>query len=195
MINRINPQKEFEKLIPFVISKACFSVKLYNDDYLKKFEEMVQDMTDYGNQYAIDGGELNERVKNGIGAQLALENHLGIKFTKWGQKKPDSIPDLLPVGLKVGVKSFKAPKNAPLISKTQSYPEIIMAIDEHDRCLFHCLGVFAPTDLIEKQFVCDTLKKDPSIPDYKTGFYRIDKGIPFNTFNDLLKLTKGKWTI
>jgi hypothetical protein len=191
----INPQEEFEKLVPIAISKACFSVKLDNSDYLKKFQDMVDDMTTYGQQYTSDGGELNERVKNGIGAQLALENYLGITFTKWGGKKPDGIPDLLPAGFKIGVKSFKAPKNAPLISKTPSYPEIIMAIDENDKSIFHCLGIFGPTDLKNKEYTCDSLKQDPKIHEYKTGFYRIDKGIPFNSFDQLIKLTKGKWII
>ena len=70
-----------------------------------------------------------------------------------------------------------------------------MAIDENDKSVFHCLGIFGPTDLKNKEYTCDSLKQDPKIHEYKTGFYRIDKGIPFNTFDQLIKLTKGKWII
>ena len=195
MISNINPQKEFERLVPIAIANACFSVKFSKDNYLDKFSEMEEDMRQYGQHYFIDGGQLNERVMNGIGAQLALEQHLGIRFTKWGQKKPDNIPDMLPVGLKVGVKCSKAPDNAPLISKKAHYPEIIFLIDEHDRSLYHCLGIFSPVDLTHPDFVCDSLKKDPSILEYKTGFYRIDKGVPFTTFNNLKTILNDKWKI
>ena len=124
-IRLINPQKEFERLVPIAIANACFSVNVSKEAYIDKFNQFANGMRSFGQHYLIDGKEIDKRVRNGIGAQLALEKQLGVTFTKWGENKPDDIPDMLPVGLKVGVKSSEAPRNAPLVAKNIYHPQII----------------------------------------------------------------------
>jgi len=196
----INPQQEFKRLVPIAISKTCFSVKLSKElieECKTKCKGVVSNAIDYGQHYTDDDRELEERFLNGHGAQVALEQHLGIKFTNWNSKKPDNVADLLPVGLKIGVKSFKAPNNAPLVFKNIQYPEIIMALDENDRSIFHCLGVFATVFLKHPEYICDSLIHDPRIKkrDTKTGFYKIDIGEPFTTFDQLKKIAGKLWTV
>jgi hypothetical protein len=196
----ISPQKEFQRIVPIAISNACFSIKLSKElieDCKQKCKGIVENARNYGQHYTDDDGELEERFINGHGAQVALEQHLGIKFTNWNSKKPDNVADLLPIGLMIGIKSFKAPNNAPLIFKDTKYPEIIMAIDENDKSLFHCLGVFSKTKLSYPDFRCDSLIHDPRIKkrNTKTGFYKIDVGVPFTTLDDLKKIAGNNWLI
>jgi hypothetical protein len=198
MIN-INPQKEFERLIPIALSKACFSVKFSSDvmkEYNQKSKEISESARKYGQHYSSDGQELDERFINGHIAQVAIEEHLGIKFTEWGSSKPNGVADLLPAGLNIGVKSFKiAQKNAPMISRVVKYPEIIMAIDGEDKNIYHCLGVFSVKVLTYPDFICDDLVKTKAALERKTAFYKIDYGVPFNTFDQLKKIVGPLWTI
>lgn len=201
MISRtINPQKEFERLLSITLPKACFSVKLDNqtiEEYSKMSYEWAEDKKIFGHHYSVDQKNIHTRSSNGHKAQAALEYQLGVKFTEWmiGNKKLFNDPDLRPIGLEIGVKAFKAPKNAPIIFKYSPYPEIIMCRDEHDENLYHCLGIFAPTDLNNHEYVCDSLIQDPDLLERntKTGFYKIDKGVPFKTLDDLKKLAGNKW--
>ena len=200
MTNKINPQKEFERLLSITLPNACFSIKLDNQtikEYSKKSDEWAEDKKTFGHHYAVDQKNIHARSSNGHKAQAALECQLGMKFTEWmiGNKKLFNDPDLRPIGLEIGVKAFKAPRNAPIIFKYSKYPEIIMCRDEYDHNLYHCLGVFGPTDLNHPDFVCDTLIQDPDLLERgtKTGFYKIDKGVPFKTLDDLKKLTVPQW--
>lgn len=196
----IKPQEEFERLLPDAIANACFSVQLTNDDlekYLVKCNKISDAARKYGNHYTTDSGQLQERFKNGHLAQIAIEKYLNVSFTDWDSIVPNSSADLLPIGLNVGIKSFKAPSNAPMVSRQIKYPEIMVAI-EKDKNIFYCLGVFKPRDLKEKDFICDSLIKDdrdPEIFERKTGFYRIDKGTPFNTLDQLKNIIGPLWTI
>jgi hypothetical protein len=195
----IKPQEEFQRLLPDAIANACFSVTFSLDvmeEYRKKATEISNSAKEYGQQYSSDNEQLVERFINGHLAQVAIEKQLGVKFTQWKSTKPDGTADMLPVGLKIGIKSFKvSEKNAPMIPRIIKYPEIIVAIDGLDKNIFHCLGIFKPRDLKEKDFICDSLIKTKSALERKTGFYRIDKGTPFNTLDQLKNIVGPLWTI
>lgn len=200
MINNINPQKEFERLLPIAISNACFSVKLPSDvveEYSDMAYQWAEDKKTFGHHYDVDQKNIHSRSSNGHGAQGALEHQLGVKFTEWmiGNKKLFNTPDLRPIGLEIGVKAFRAPRNAPIIFKNSRHPEIIMCRDENDKYLYHCLGVFGPSVLNFEQYVCDSLIQDPSLLERgtKTGFYKIDVGKPFTTLAELKELAGTKW--
>jgi hypothetical protein len=196
----INPQKEFEKNLSIAISNACFTVRLPDDmveEYDNKSYEWAEDKKTFGHHYTLDQKNIHARSNNGHSAQGALEYQLGVKFTEWmiGNKKLFNTPDLRPIGLEIGVKAFKAPKNAPIIFKQSHYPEILMCRDQYDKSLYYCLGLFGPSTLNFKEYTCDSLIIDPDLLERgtKTGFYKVDVGKPFTCLEDLKKLAGTKW--
>lgn len=199
MIN-INPQKEFNRLLPNAIANACFSVELPDalvEEYDVKSYQWAEDKKTFGHHYSVDQKNIHSRSSNGHSAQGALEYQLGVTFTEWmiGSKKLFNDPDLRPIGLEIGVKAFKAPRNSPIIFKYSAYPEIFMCRDEHNTRLYHCLGVFGPSILNFEEYTCDSLIIDPNLLERgtKTGFYRVDLGTPFKSLDDLKKLAGTKW--
>lgn len=199
MINSIKPQEEFERILPDAIAKACFSIEFSKDvmeEYRKKAIIISENAKKYGQHYSSDSQRLEERFVNGHLSQVAIEQQLGIKFTEWGSTNPDGTADMLPAGLKIGIKSFKvAEKNAPMIPRIIKYPEIIVAIDGPNKNIFHCLGVFSCGVLRCPNYICDSLVKTKSALERKTGFYKIDKGMPFNTLDQLKKIVGNLWII
>jgi hypothetical protein len=71
-----------------------------------------------------------------------------------------------------------------------------MCRDQHDKYLYYCLGLFGPSVLNFKDYTCDSLIQDPDLLERgtKTGFYKVDKGVPFTSLEELQKLTSVKWS-
>jgi hypothetical protein len=195
----INPQKEFERLIPIAIEKACFSVEVpleKIEEYREKITLITEGALRYKNNYAVDYTHLDERMTNGFLGQAALEHYLGVKITGDDMSKPDSSPDMKLCGLNIGIKVSKAAqKNAPLIPDIVKHPEIIMLIDSKNKYLYHCLGIFSHKILQNPEFRCKSLVKDEKAEERKTGFYRIDVGLGFTTFKDLKQKVSPYWLI
>ena len=62
MTNNINPQKEFERLLPDAISNACFSVKLPKniiEEYSEMSDKWAEDKKTFGHHYAKDQNNIS----------------------------------------------------------------------------------------------------------------------------------------
>lgn len=196
----VYPQKELERRVPLAIENACWSVEVprpYIQTYDEFSEAWTHDKHDSYIGYRIDGNDLVKRSTRGHRGQAAFEYYMGVKFTDLDPSFSfdKAVPDLRPLGLEIGIKTFKAPRNAPLIFVNSTYPEIFMMEDQHNPDLYYCLGIFGPKFLNDRDSICMSLVHDDNCraKGTKIGFYPIDRGIPFKNMDELLSLTSKKW--
>ena len=132
--------------------------------------------------HAGDYNKEYKRQRDGKLAEVAVEMLYRIAFIDWtirSNSVASNYPDLLPAGLRIGVKSAMWP-NAPLVSIRNHEPEIFVLISP-DYTHAVVMG-YAPAQLLAEQtesgigdayVLCDSVrngKKDP-----KTGFVAFDE--------------------
>lgn len=210
----IVPIVEYKKRLEQALSTS-HKVVLTDEEYNYRKEYSIdwsEKKRDAGPQYIIDDNYLEKRSTNGHMGQRAVEKFLGIEFTdpdtSYSVKK--NIPDLLPAGLHVGVKTHRKP-NPPMIEfipddvyknleiekqKKARYPQIIVTKDDNCEKTFYILGVYSPrvlwhNDFIDKGLIYDDklLKKGT-----KTVFFGVHKAVPFKDKEELVSIIGPLWT-
>lgn len=206
--------REYNKRIESVLSNS-YKVVLTDEEYNYRKEYSVDwsdKKRDAGPQYIIDDNYLEKRSTNGHMGQRAVEKFLGIEFTdpdtSYDIKK--NIPDLLPAGLHIGVKTHRV-ANPPMLDfipdqvyekldpekqKKARYPQIIVTKDNNCEKTFYILGVYAPKvlwhqDYVDKGLIYDDklLEKGTKIP-----FIGVHKRVPFKNKEELVSIIGPTWT-
>lgn len=206
--------KEYNKRLDLAL-KYSYKVVLTEEEYNYRKDYSVDwsdKKRDAGPQYIIDDNYLEKRSTNGHMGQRAVEKFLGVEFTdpdtSYSLKK--NVPDLLPAGLHIGVKTHRT-ANPPMLDyipnevydkldadkqKKARYPQIIVTKDNTCEKTFYILGVYAPKvlwheDYVDKGLIYDDklLKKGTKIP-----FIGVHKGVPFKDMDELVSIIGPKWT-
>jgi hypothetical protein len=139
------------------------------------------------NHHIIDNVSQFKRFYTGTLGEVALEILLEKQFIDWsiGPSSYYNKADLKKIFLNVGIKTVEYGK-FPIISKINNYPEIIN-IKLNDNQVVIC-------GLATLNVLKDYRKNSLVLDDYlrargtKTGFWGLDKLIPFKNYMDLLNL-------
>ena len=198
----IIPIVEYRKRLDKALAYSTRIVIPQEDyDLIQAFsKEWAEEKRKAGLHYEKDGRYLDLRSLNGHMGQIALEHHLGKRFTdldpKFGYEK--NTYDLAPIGLKYGVKTHSV-GNPPMIdlhTEDKRYPQIILTRDHSCPRTFHLLGLFPVSLLYHKDFSETKLIYDDELAkrQAKTCFYGVNLGKTFHTHEDLLQYAGDKWT-
>ena len=211
----INPYIAYKARLDLMLRKAI-KITIADDKYAK-LEDFANQWKiakeEKGLHYATDQNYLAIRSLTGHAGQLALEQHLNVKFTDLDPtfSYDKNIPDLSPIGLKVGIKTHRF-QNPPLLNcipekmyknmdeQTRNkfyYPQIIMSKDPDCEKTFYLLGVYSVNilwhpDYTEKQMIYDESLSNRGT---KIPFIGMHRGHVFNNLEELKNIVGPKWTI
>lgn len=211
----INPYKEYKQRLNSMLEKAI-KIKIPDDEYamIKDFAEQWKiEKIKAGVHYTIDQNYMSSRSLTGHAGQIALEHHLNVRFTdldpKFGYEK--NVPDLSPVGLRVGIKTHRF-DNPPLLNylpdtvyqkmdeqtqKKHYYPQIILSRDPDCAKIFYILGVYSVNILWHPDYTEKGLIYDENLANggTKIPFIGLHRGHVFNNLEELKNIVGPKWTI
>lgn len=186
-------RKKENKLIEFPITeKMVKEAEVFSKQIIsEKMKESVH-QKDPRNQW--------KRWMTGILGEMALESFLGKSFRDKtiGNSKRYDIPDLSPLGLKVGVKSFRV-GNFPLVNRSKfSFPskkrtpldaQIFIGISQDCKTAF-ILGIGFDEQLYKNESNPNSQNyvKDINALKRKTAFIEFDSLQTFNSFSDLINI-------
>ncbi len=156
----------------------------------EKKEKIVAHVTKWAEAKIKESGYENDRKSlitrgvTGLVAEVALEQLLGVEFVNWeiGNSTRFNHADLLPIGIKIGIKSVRH-GNFPLISKREYTPQIIVIRGEKDKVAI--LGVASQSVLSKFQDI--NLVRDQNVVSkgLKTCFRGFSHLYPFKSLEEL----------
>lgn len=201
MTNKIiNPLKEYHRRMEIALSNTP-SIKITEEQrfIVDNFgKDWADNKMKVGMHYTQDSHQIYTRNKNGHKGQVALENYIGKQFTDYDPlfSLDKNIPDLQPIGLRYGVKTNR-PSNPFMIFRNSKYPEILITQDPVDDLKYYILGLFPTSLLNHPDFVCTSLIYNDQVlrKGSKIGFFGVDLGKPFSSYEDLVKLAGDKWIV
>jgi len=136
-----------------------------------------------------DSGQGESRERTGKFAEIAAEKFTGYKFSKdsWGNSFDYDKPDLLPAGLKIGVKGCML--GFPLIRKNRpsTYPEIIVIVDSSED-FATILGLATPEVLNSSHYDDGIKSSNIKKQGIKTAFAAFEKLSPFYSGKELVSV-------
>jgi hypothetical protein len=196
----IKPIEEYHRRMELALAKAPM-VKITQEqcDRVKTFgTQWADNKMEVGLHYTPDSNQIYTRNTRGHLGQVALENYLGMQFTDYDPifDLSKNIPDLEPIGLRYGVKTNR-PRNPFMIFRNSDYPEILITQDPQCELTYYILGLFPTSLLNHPDFVCTSLIYDDQVlrRGSKIGFFGVDLGKPFSSYDDLVRLAGDKWIV
>ncbi len=199
--NEVLEEYTFQKYVtPYVRNYKRIKLNKEGIEKINSFAGSHCDAKSRESQYKSDGKQMLKRFNTGRFCELACEQYLGIKIIDWtiGASARYNVPDIIINDLrfkyghlKCGIKGVgynKGKSKFPIISKNNTYPQIICVINEDRGNEVFICGVASP--LVLNQFQNDYLVRSKECRDkgYKTGFYGFSELKQFNSVDDLSSL-------
>lgn len=174
-----NHKQKFEEIVNPLLDRFV-SVKIPSEK-MERIEDFIIEVIEEKKKeklHQLNGSNEEKRWRTGLTGEAAVEEYLGINIIDWttGVSKKYSRPDIK--GLGIGVKNSQW-GNFPLISKVNTYPQIICIQTGYDEIL---IGGVASVDVL------NTYQDDELVLDWraryyarKTGFYGFEYLEPIDT--------------
>ena len=157
------------------------------DKVVKKIQQISTDIADMTNKFQEDFNHIEKRFFTGFMGEAAVEIVLKKTFIDWtvGPSKNYTNPDLMPLGLDIGIKTVTSENQWPLIKKL-SYQII---------CVFHPPNIvwvcgLATPEILDKYSSSKLVKSYGAKLKNKRGFFGYKYLLPFKSWDELIKLCK-----